>query len=168
MDYGRETSGDCNIIKSDGTTVTADPVTGLCTLGVATYYIPLGTQKARTPAQTSIVDLHLKWSAALAATITIETSNFPQLVGGDHRGAADVTDISTTAGDWIQQNPSTAYVPCVGSGNSASAATVTAGGSAAGGCEFTLSGLGSKRVRAKVVVTVGGTMRANVHGKLGA
>jgi hypothetical protein len=71
----------------------------------------------------------------------------------------------TTAGNWIQENPSTAIVAVSGVGNSSSSATVTAGGSNVGGCTFHLGNIGTRRVRIKVVTTVGGLVRCAVHGK---
>lgn len=140
------------------------------TLVVGTYYFSLGAPDAILNSQALVSSAHVQWAAAVAATITLETSNFPATIGGlpTGQGVADVTDYSATAGDWIPENPSTAIVGVVGSGNSATAATVTAGGSAAGGCSFHLGNLGTRRARIKVVTTVGGIVRVNIHGKGGS
>jgi hypothetical protein len=138
-------------IKSDGTLAVAAGSHGVYTLsGSSTYYAEINTQTSPTQS------IHLQWSAALAATITVETSDF---------AVADAATTSSTAGDWVQQNPSSAYVPVVGSGNSASALTITAGGSAAGAAQINLAGLGSPRLRVKIVVTTGGTIRIAQSGK---
>lgn len=168
MYYGRDDGGWLKAIK-DGTT-TLDPATngdGSVTLvNSTTYYIPFGNDFAALPAQAPIASLHLKWAAAVAATITVEGSNFPAKVGGRRAGGGyDVTDYDTTAGNWIQLNPTDAYVPVVGTGNSATAAVVTAGGTNAGGCIFNLADFGLRRGRLKVVATVGGKLWTNVHGK---
>ncbi len=171
MDYGAiGTRGDIDAITiTTGVVVPFAQSAGGCTLPAGTYYFPLGGTAAPTPRETALASAHLKWSAALAATITIETSNFPATLGGaSGQGGVDVSDYSSTAGDWIQENPSTAIVAVTGSGNSSSAATVTAGGTAAGGCTFHLGNLGTRRARLKVVVTTQGVLRVNGHGKAGA
>lgn len=170
MDYGqRGTRGDVNAITiTTGVVIAFSQTTGGCTLPAGTYFFPLGGPASGTPNETALASAHLKWNAALAATITVETSNFPAKIGGTTgQGGDDVTDYDTTAGNWIIENPSTAIVAVTGSGNSSTAATVTAGGSAAGGCTFHLGNLGTRRARIKVVVATGGVLRVNVHGKAG-
>ncbi len=169
-DYNTHRSGDLDAIT--GTTgVVVSHVAGVgCTLEAnKTYYFPFGSQNAATPAQTSLVGSHLKWSAALAATVTLELCGFPAQIGADNRnGTVDVSDYDATAGNFVQENPSTAVVSVSGSGNSATALTITVGGSAAGGATCSLGNFGMRRARWKVVTTVGGVMRVNVHGKAGA
>lgn len=170
-DYGRDHDGNLDAVRSDGTAFAHVAAAGGVTLGVATYYFPLGTARGLTPAQVPLVAVHLKWAAAVAATITVETCNFGATIGAAGMpmgGPADVTDYSATAGDWIAENPSTAYVGVVGAGNSATGLTITAGGAAAGGCMIHLGNLGARRARLKVVTTVGGVVRVNVQGKAGA
>ncbi len=173
MDYNTGT-GDINAVTITTGVVISHAVntggaTAGCTLGVGTYYFPLGSQSAETPSQTPIASAQLYWAAAVAGTITVETCNFPVTLNARPGVAAvDVTDYNSTSGLWIPQNPSTAIVPVVGSGNSSTAATVTAGGSAAGACEFALGNLGARRVRIKIVTTVGGLVRCNARGKQGA
>lgn len=166
-DYGRNNDGNVDAIKSDATEVPHVDADGGCTLGVGTYYFPVGSGRSSLPVETNLVSAHLKWAAAVAATITVETSNFPPFKGsaGLLGGPTDVSDISATAGDWILENPSTAIVGVTGGGNSATAATVTAGGTNAGGCMYHLGNFGCRRVRIKVVTTVGGVVRCSVHGK---
>lgn len=164
-----KTSDNIDAIKSDGTVVSAvrSGTSKGCTLAVATYYFPLGSSEAPLSAGTSLVHAHLKWAAAVAATITVETCSFTRFEGGFGGANDDVTDYSTTAGDWIQENPSTAIVAVSGASNTSTAATVTAGGAAAGGCSFHLGNLGSRRARVKVVATVGGLVRCAANGKAG-
>ena len=151
-------------VKNDGTVVTPARASG-CTLGVGTYYFPVGSSEAPTSSETPLVSAHLKWAAAVAATITVETCNFPAKVDSHVSGPTDVSDYDETAGNWISENPTTAYVAVSGSGNSSTAAVVTAGGTAAGGCTFHLGNLGTRRVRIKVVTTVGGVVRCGIAGK---
>ncbi len=127
---------------------------GNLTLGVSTYYIELGHVQGGAPADVGLISAHLKWALAVAGVITFETSNFP-----------DVSPFSTTAGDWIPENPATASVSVVGAGNTSVAATVTAGGTAAGGCIYHVGNLGARRGRLKLVTSVGGALRCDVRGK---
>lgn len=137
------------------------------TLGVGTFYFTMGTPDAVINAQATMTSFHAAWSSAVAATITLELSNFPAVIGGNilNQGGADITDFDSAAGNWIQENPSTAIVSVSGVGNSSTAATVTAGGLNAGGCTYHLGNIGTQRARLKVITTVGGVMRVNVHGK---
>lgn len=153
-----------NAVKSDGTVVEDKPGTGCTLANSTTYYFPLGNGEGLIPAGCQFASIQLKWSAAVAAVFTVETTNFPCKIFPP-AGPDDVTDYSSTAGDWLQLNPADAYVPVSGSGNSATLAAVTAGGSAAGGALFDLAGLGTRRIRIKAVVTTGGTVRAQGHGK---
>lgn len=124
-----------------------------CTLANATtYYFPVTADALGR----ELLSLHLKWAAAVAAVFTLEVSNLP---------GNDASDYDATAGNWQQYNPSTAYVPVSGASNSATAATVTAGGAAAGSAVFELSDVSSARVRIKAVVTTGGLVRVAANGK---
>lgn len=165
--FGRDDGGYCKVIEDDGDVL--DPATngdGSVTLVADTYYIPFGTDFAPLPAEVTSASMHLKWAAAVAGTITIEGCNFPAKIGGRRLGAGyDVTDHDATAGNWIQLNPDTAYVPTVGTDNSATLAVVTAGGTNAGGCIFDLTAFGCRRGRIKIVASTGGKLWANVHGK---
>ncbi len=68
---------------------------------------------------------------------------------------------------WCPENPSTAIVGVAGASNTSTAATVVAGGAAAGVCFYHLGNLAAKRGRIKAVVTVAGSARCNVSGKSG-
>lgn len=134
-----------------------------------TYYFPVGSQNAPTASQTALVGTHLKWAAAVAGTITIETCNFPRFYGGSREGGGiDVDDFVTT--DWVPYNPSTIgtfVVQVTGTGNSVTALTITAGGTNAGTAFINMPDIGCRRLRIKVVTTVGGLIRVNSRGKFG-
>lgn len=169
MYAGRDDGGWMKAIKSDGS-VTLEPATngdGSVTLvSSTTYYLPFGSDFSPLPAEVANPSVHLKWAAALAAVITVEGSNFPEKVGGRRAGGGyNVTDYDTTAGNFLQINPSDAYVPITGTDNSVTAATVTAGGTNAGGCVLNLFDFGIRRGRIKIVVTTGAKLWANIHGK---
>lgn len=161
IDYNPGGTGDLDAITSSGAPVARDPASGLLTLVAGTYFVPVGSDQAPTPSMASLCSTQLAWSSAFVATITVETCNFPG--GSERKGAGkdNVTDWDTTAGNWLPQNPSTAYVPCVG--GSVSNMTVTT--NAQGGCEFDIGNLGARRERIKLIVTTGGTVRINRRGK---
>ena len=150
------------VTASTGAVVTADRMGTAkgCTLANGTTYFFV-LDKSGSP----VDSVHLQWAAAVAATFTVEASCYPKLVGGNPMAPADVTDFSTTTGEWIQLNPSTAYVPVVGTGNSVTSLTITAGGTNAGAAWIDLGNLGARRVRIKVVVTTGGVVRCGVNGR---
>lgn len=174
-DLNRVDSANLSAVRSDGVEFPAArngaSSTWGVTLGVGTYYFPFGANKSPVPAEAPLVSVHIRGAAAVAATITIEDSNFHSTTSpGDNRGVADVTDFedAATAGNWIPENPSTAIVGVVGTGWSSLAATVTAAGTNAGGAMFHVNSLGSRRGRLKIVTTVGGLVRVGVHGKAAA
>ena len=169
MEDGRGGSGYLQAInQTDAPTVFIDPdkTTGSITLIAAkTYYFPIGGQPM---SEDALVSVHAAWALALAGTWTIEVSNFPWKVGNGVSGGADSDWTDQTAGNWIQENPSSAVISTAGAGNTATGATVTAGGTNAGGFFAHLGNLGARRARLKFVCTVGGAVKVNVHGKVGA
>lgn len=126
-----------------------------CTLANATtYYFPIPAGVVGT----RLANIVAKWAAAVSAVFTLETTDLPP---------TDVSDYDATAGNgWQQINPPSAYVPVSGAGNSASAATVTAGGANAGAATFALSNISAPRMRIKAVVTIGGLVRLAAFGKV--
>lgn len=142
-----------------------------CTLSSGTTYVfPLGTHKSAVPAESPLITAQVWWNSAITITaITVETCIWPSTPQAhDPRGAnAQVTDWDSTSGFWLQQNPSTAYVPITG--GTATALTANPTALTQGGCEFDLGNLGPRRVRIKVVVAgTGGVVRVGVHGKAAA
>jgi hypothetical protein len=67
----------------------------------------------------------------------------------------------------VPENPASAVVPIsnTSGSNASSAATITMGGSVAGECMYHLGNCGSRRIRLKFVLTVGGLVRVGVDGK---
>ncbi len=118
-----------------------------------TYYFPLGGSEATAESA------HAQWPSTIIITgAVIEDSNLTE---------ADSTWYSTVAGEWLAENPTSAYVPVAGTGVSATAGTIAATGNAAGGgAIWNLSGAGSTRKRLKVVVgATGGLFRVAPNGK---
>lgn len=172
MDYGKHNGGYVAAIKSDGTTVALNADYSCTLADSTTYYVPFGSSYAPTPSQAAFVGCGLRWAAAVVATITIECTNFPAQGPGAARGGGyDVTDYeATTSCNWVNYAPAGAYVPvgnASGSSNSASGTTVTAAGSVIGTALYDVAGTSARRWRIKLVVTTGGKVWSNVHGKAG-
>lgn len=138
-----------------------------CTLVAGTtYYFPFGAQHAAVPAEAPIVTGQVRWDAAIIGVLTIETTVFPSSFQAlDPRSPpVQLSDFDATAGYWLLQNPTTAYVPVVG--GTVTNMTVTIAGGTAGGAEFDIGNLGARRARFKFVVGgTGGVARFGVHGK---
>lgn len=123
---------------------------GVYTLAVATYYIDVGGLSA------PLLSTHFQWSSALIGVLTFEDSNFDE-----HQASL----VSTTLGDWIPEDPSSAEVEVTGTGASATGAVITLLGGGAGGGMAHIGNLGSGRLRVKAVITTGGTLRTAHFGK---
>lgn len=131
-------------VKSDGTLAERAGARGFYTLAVATYYVDIGDLTS------PILSLHLQWDAGLVGTITLECGN---------AGNQEASLWSTTSGDWLQENPSTAYVPIVGTGASVANLTITLAGGGVGGSTINLADYAHARGRLKLVITTAGTFR---------
>lgn len=150
------------IAASDSSTLAIDKTGHATLLANATYYFPLGDDTTSTSTvdrnmssvrRASLERAQVQWDALVAMTVTIEDTIWP-----------DVSPSSTVAGDWLQQNPSTAYVPVTG--GSAVNATVTVAGGSLGGCGYDLGNFGGSRLRVKLVVgATGGSVRVGQCGK---
>lgn len=173
-DYNRPDSSNIDGFTAAGVPVVSQKqmlggsLTGMgCTLVLGTtYYFPFGAQHSATPAETPVVTAQVRWDAAAILTITVETTVFPSSFQAlDPRTPpVQVSDFDATAGFWLQQNPTTAYVPATG--GTPTNMTVAVAGGTAGGCEFDISNLGSRRARIKIVVGgTGGVVRVGIHGK---
>lgn len=101
-----------------------------------------------------IQSVHFKWDSAFAATITFETSNIQGLD----------TTVAGAAGQWIQENASTAYIASTPAGL-ATAMTVTVPGGTPGGFMAHVGNLGSRLMRVRVACTVQGVIEIWSAGK---
>jgi hypothetical protein len=148
-------------VKSDGTFVPQEPGLG-AKLAVAQYYFDCAYPDATTES------VHVVWDATFAGAITIQDSNLPAYKSAnafvsDVDSGIDVSIFDGNAGNWITENPSTAYVPVSGGATvSNMTVTVTAGPN---GAMFNLGNMGSRRVRLSVNCTTGGYLRVAPHGK---
>lgn len=138
-------------IKSNGTSP-SEGLPGQYVLEAgATYYYHI-------PSDDELFAVHLVgYTAGLVITsATIQDSNCD---------ARDVALISSTAGEWISETPSTAYVGTDGTGWSAVNGVVASAGSALGGALWHVVESGAARTRLKVVVGgTGGTVRVAWSG----
>ena len=136
------------IFQSNGTMLPAGR-NGVTLANNATFYVGFGVEGAL------IQSVHLQWDAALILTaVTVEDSNNP-----------DAAITSSTAGEWIQEDPATAYVGGLGNLTVTNLTLAVAGG-AAGGAMIHLGNLGSLRQRLKLVVGgTGGVIKITGHAR---
>lgn len=127
--------------KSDGTSPAFTVGSGNLLILSTTYYFPFGGEGH------SLISLHARWPSTLIITsATIEDCNFP----------SDVTDWDTALGNWVDEDPSTAFVALKGIGVTAPNGVVVATGDAGGGgAMWHIGNWGANRGR--LVVVVGGT-----------
>lgn len=126
---------------------------GVFTLApVTTYFfiLPIGGSV--------LMDIHLTHDAAIAITsATIETCCHAK---------TDVADTSVVGGEWIDQDPTTAFVATVGATTTATNGVVAVVAGNAGGADWQVSDCASPRARLKVVVGgTGGEVRLSFCGK---
>ncbi len=171
-DFSKTNSGDLDAVTGGtGTILPHVPATGVTLANSTTYYFPFGAAYAGLPSQTPLSSVHLKWDANVVATFIIQTCNFPDYrgpAGHTHVGAIDVSDFDATAGNWITEDPSSAYVGTVGAGITVTNLSIAVAGGAAGGCTVHIGNFGTRRCRVRATVTTGGVVRCNVHGKAAA
>lgn len=144
---------DVRPVKSDGTFPTdkedqAGLQAGVTLANSTTYFYVMDAQRP-CPLQS----FHVKWDSAVAATFTWENANL-----------VNVTNYSTTAGEWVEEDSTTDLTinKSVGTVTGTSLA-VTAG--TAGGATFKHKFAGFLRTRLKAVVTTGGVVRVAAVGK---
>lgn len=141
-------------LLTSGTELTAQTGRGVYTLSSGTTYFFI-TGGADAP----FVSIHLTgYTAGLVITsATIQDCNHHEL---------DVLNHSTVAGEWINEDPDTAFVGTDGTGWSQTNGVVAASGGGVGGAMFHVSETGAYRTRLAVVVGgTGGLVRVSGHGK---
>lgn len=156
-------------IKSDGTRQTMAGTEfgrGSFTLAVARYLYPLASGDAR------VVAVQVQWDATFAGTIQIDDCNFPEPQQsatdiGTAPSDGSVTWYSTTNGEWITEQPSSAYVAISGGGgdDTATNGVVTVVAGTVGGCMFHVVDTGARRTRLNINCTTGGEVRVATWGK---
>lgn len=144
---------DGTVEESDGVETTWSTSRGVFTLAAnTTYYFPLPIKCS------TIFDVHLTHDNSIAITSArIETCGHSD---------KDVSNVSAIGGEWIAQNPSTAYVGVAGATTTATNATVAVVAGNAGGADWQVSGNAAPRARLAVVVGgTGGEVRVSFCGK---
>jgi hypothetical protein len=124
---------------------------GVFTLAAATYYfvLPVGCS--------TMFDVHLTHDAVIAITsATIETCS---------HAPSDVSDVSSVAGEWMDQDPTTAFVATVGANATVTNGVLAVTAGAAGGADWQVSGCPAARGRLKVVIGTPGEVRISFCGK---
>lgn len=147
------------INTADGSEVLPDK-DGWVTLTTATYVFVLRASDDQVTAFNIVTDGTIAWSG-----LTIEDTCAPRDSGEPGTLSGSITDWDVSSSStWVKEDPSTAYVGTSGTGWTVTNLTLvkTAG---AGAAMVNLGNFGSPRVRAKVVVTTGGTMRVAAFGK---
>ncbi len=147
-------------IDSSGNLVTGEGPRGVYTLtALGTYYYILGGPDASVISGT----LTAYASAAAANGLIITSATIQDC---DH-GELDVTNFSSTVGEWIGEDPTSAFVGADGTGWSATNGVLAATGAGLGGARFNIAETGAYRTRITVVVgATGGPLRVSSHGKL--
>lgn len=151
-------------IKSDGSVIPQEPGLG-AKLGIATFFFDVGVPDAPTSS------VHIIWDATLVAVVNFQDSNAPAFkstssgVQTDPDNGVDVSLFNAgTAGQWVTEDPSTAFIPAA-AGCTITNMTVSITGGTANGTIFNLGNLGTRRGRLKVVVATGGVLRVLPYGK---
>jgi hypothetical protein len=151
--YVTPLKSDGSLEVHDGSETTFATGRGVFTLAaLTTYYFPLPVGAS------SIFDCHLTHDAVIVLTSA-------KIASCSH-AAKDVSDVSVVGGEWIDQDPSTAFVGTVGAGTTATNGVAAVAGGTAGGCNWLVSGFGAERGRLEVVVgATGGEVRVSFTGK---
>ncbi len=148
-------------IGTSGTALAMDADTGLSTLVLSTTYLyPLGNAEkfASEVRRAELEYVHVRWDASAILTITFETTGLTRPLG--------TTDYSTTAGEWVKEDPTTAYVAVTSGAATVSNMTVSVAGGNAGGATFHIGNFAAPRARLKIVVGgTGGVVGVAQHGK---
>lgn len=141
-------------ITTAGALVVPEAPHGVYTLTAGqVYYYIVG--------QTDAVNLSITFtgeaSALIITSATIQDTDHP---------VQDVTDFDATAGRWLTEDPTTAFVAVDGVGWSASNGVVAVAGGALGGARWNLGEDAAHRTRLEVVVgATGGAVRVSRSGK---
>ena len=146
-------------IDTSGGAVIKPDKDGWVTLATGTYVFVVRVSDQLLESLNVVTDGTIAFSG-----LTVEDTNAPRQDSGQAT-AGTVTDWDVSADTtWTQENPPSAYIGTSGTGWSVSAATLvkTAG---KGSAMIEMSEVSAARVRIKVVVTTGGTMRVAAWGK---
>jgi hypothetical protein len=141
-------------LQTDGTFLSPEAPKGRYTLSAGTtYYYILGGADA------PFLSAHvIGYTAGLVVTsITVQDCDAHEL---------EVLDSSGVVGEWIGEDPSTAFVGVDGTGWTVTNGVVAVAGTGVGGAMFHVAETGAARTRLTVVVGgTGGSVMVSAHGK---
>lgn len=155
------------IDTADGTTPAGEAPHGVYTL-VASHTYRYLLPSSDTP----FASVHLTGidAALIITSATVQDCNHAGRTKQEDPTSGDVSDISTTDGDWINERPPNGYVAADGTGWSvgtgATACVVAAAGGNVGGALWHIAETGAARICLLVVVgATGGKARVSAAGK---
>ncbi len=155
----RSGSGDAVAVQS-ASVQTLPNENGFCPVAVGTWFFALGGEAS------PLTSCHLRWDAALVGTITLWDANLPPYKTDMGNGTVDISLFDVSAGAWVQENPTTAYVGISPAGaGTATNLTIAIPGGTAGGAMIHMGNFGAKRARIQLVVSTAGLIRVSPHGK---
>ena len=152
-----------NAVKADGTKIPYEPGKGFNIPSTGNWYFDVSIPDVST------MSIHFAWDANLVATsLNFQDSNFPDFkhvstMNHDPDAGVDISINNETAGNWITQDPSSAYVPS-GAGYTITNNTIAILGGTATGTMMQIGNIATRRRRIKLVVTTVGVFRVHAHG----
>lgn len=150
------TTGFLMALAGDGTEAKVDADGYVTLTATDDYYFVVGGNLGA-----DLVSIQITTDSAIAGTFTVETCLWPR---DATQGGATKTDYNETAGIWVKNDPTGAYVASSGTGWTWTLLTgaKTAG---VGGAIIDLGNLGAKRMRLKFNCTTGGKVAVLVNAK---
>jgi hypothetical protein len=141
-------------LKTDGTSLANEAPRGAYTLAAnTTYYFILGAADA---------PFHSVQFTGYTAGLVITSAT----IQDTNHDNGEVADYSSVSGEWINEDPTTAFVGVDGTGWSQTNGVVAASGGGVGGALWHLGESGAMRTRVAVVVgATGGLARVSCWGK---
>ncbi len=129
---------------------------GYVTLDTDDHYFVIGGV-----AGADLLSIQITTDATIAGTFTVETCLWPR---EKIQGPQSKTDWNETAGIWVKNDPTGAYVASSGTGWTWTLLTgaKTAG---LGGAVIDIGNIGAKRVRLKAAITTGGKVSVIANAK---
>lgn len=143
--------------EDDGARVDVD-ADGFVTLGVDTYFFPVGLAS-----DAGILGIEIQTDSAIAGTFSVEATCFPKDGVPTGQQFTDWDDSATSP--WVKDDSAVnAFVSTNGTGWTPTVLTLvkTAG---VGNAIYSLAGRGGMRYRVRADVTTGGKVRVAAHGK---
>lgn len=142
-------------IDNTGVAIAGDSARGMYTLtaGSTVFFVLGGAEAPNISATLTGYD-----AALILTSVTWQDTDHPE---------QDVTNHSVVAGEWITEDPATAFVGADGAGWVPTNGVLAVAGGALGGARWNVVSTASYRQRLAVVVGgTGGRVRVTSHGKM--